>query len=256
MRLSNLTEPLLKGKPVCLTVLDFGTFRVLSGPRDVGLMGFLIETDAGEYVMVDTGLPAKYATDPVSAGMKDNLNAFGHVIDINGYNTANGQLAACDLTPDDIDMLIITHTHIDHMGGIDCAPTAPIVMAKAERDLDRPLYWGEVSPIPWPDREYLLVDQDVPVGPELDLLFVPGHAPGQLALFLTLPKTGPVLLTSDAISRPSEVDEGFEGSWDVPLAVHHGNRLLDLAQDRDAFIIYGHCPEQWKQLRRAPDGYA
>ncbi len=255
MRLSSLTAPILKGKPVRLTVLDYGYFRVLSGPRDVGLMGFLVDTDADERVLIDTGMPRKYAKDPMAAGKDDGLDKFGHVIELDDINLPAAQLALSNIAMSDIDMLIITHTHIDHMGGLEDPPDAPILMARAERALDRPLYWADRNPIPWPDRDYLLVEQDMPLGPGFDLFFVPGHAPGQLAFMVWLPETGPVLLTSDAISRPAEVTEGFKGSWNEELAQHHGARLMTLADANDAWVIYGHCPEQWFQLRKAPDAY-
>jgi N-acyl homoserine lactone hydrolase len=67
-----------------------------------------------------------------------------------------------------------------------------------------------------------------------------------------LPETGWVLLTSDAISRASEIDEKFVGSWDVDQAIHHGDRLMKMATERDAFIIFGHSPEDWPTLKKAP----
>ncbi len=63
------------------------------------------------------------------------------------------------------------------------------------------------------------------------------------------------LLTSDAISRAAEIDEGFAGSWDVDQAIHHGNRLMALAAARNAQVIYGHSPQQWPGLRKAPDWF-
>ena len=58
---------LLEGRPARLFVLDFGFFRVHAGPRDIGIVGFLIETDRGERLLVDSGFPAKYADDPAAA---------------------------------------------------------------------------------------------------------------------------------------------------------------------------------------------
>ncbi len=66
-----------------------------------------------------------------------------------------------------------------------------------------------------------------------------------------VPQSGWVLLTSDAISRPSEIDEGFVGSWDVILAVRHGDRLMRLARDRNPQVFFGHCPQQWPNLPKA-----
>ena len=51
----------LKGKPKRLAVLDYGLFEVHAGPRTIGICGYLIETDADERILIDTGLPAKYA---------------------------------------------------------------------------------------------------------------------------------------------------------------------------------------------------
>jgi hypothetical protein len=31
--------------------------------------------------------------------------------------------------------------------------------------------------------------------------------------------------------------------------------FLDLAKSKNAYVIYGHGPEQWKELKKAPDLY-
>ncbi|MBV7329794.1 hypothetical protein KFU94_16430 [Chloroflexi bacterium TSY] len=69
-------------------------------------------------------------------------------------------------------------------------------------------------------------------------------------------QTGPVVLTCDAISRESEPAEGFADSWDPVQAQASAEMLLDLAQREQAMIIYGHDPEQWGTLLKAPDYYA
>ena len=70
-----------------------------------------------------------------------------------------------------------------------------------------------------------------------------------------LPTMGAVLLTSDAISRPAEVDEKFDTAPNPELACASAARLLALAAAVDAFIIYGHCPQQWTTLKKAPYAY-
>ena len=62
-----------------------------------------------------------------------------------------------------------------------------------------------------------------------------------------------VLLTSDAISRPAEIDEKFAGSMDEPAAIASAARLMRACTD--AFIIYGHDLVQWDALRKAPELY-
>lgn len=246
---------LLRGKPLRLAVLDYGLFEVHSGPRTIGICGFVIETDAGEVVLIDTGFPAKYAQDAQAATEEDGLGSFGRVLQLTTENMPQAQLAKLGLAPSDVTLMIQSHTHIDHVGHMDGFPGAPILIAAAERALPRPLYWSGNQAVAWPDREYRLVTGDLALAPGFEVLLCPGHAPGQLAFMIRLPQTGWVLLTSDAISRAAEIDEGFAGSWDVPLAIHHGQRLMQLADERGAMVIFGHSPQQWPDLRKAPDWF-
>ena len=245
----------LKGKPIRLAVLDYGLFQVHANGRIIGICGFVIQTDAGETVLIDTGFPPKYAQDAEAATVEDELGSFGRVLSVTADNMPTAQLAKLGIKPSDITLMIQSHTHIDHVGHMDAFPHAPILIAAAERALPRPLYWSGKQTMEWPEAQYLLVEADRTLGPGFDVFLCPGHAPGQLAFMLDLPDTGPVLLTSDAISRASEIDEGFAGSWDVPLAIQHGARLMKLAQDRNATVIFGHSPEQWPTLRKAPDWF-
>ena len=245
----------LKGKPIRLAVLDYGLFEVHSGPRTIGICGFAVQTDAGEVVLIDTGFPGKYVADAEAATADDGLGSFGRVLNIAAEHRPEAQLAKLGLAKSDVTLMIQSHTHIDHIGDMDGFPGVPIVIAAAERALPRPLYWSGKQAMEWPARDYQLVTQDVALAPGFEILLCPGHAPGQLAFMVKLPETGWVLLTSDAISRASEVDEGFAGSWDVPQAIHHGARLTQLAQERDALVIYGHSPQQWADLRKAPEWF-
>ena len=107
----------------------------------------------------------------------------------------------------------------------------------------------------WPARTYLTTNDDSDIGPGFRVYHTPGHVPGQLAFLITLPETGLVMLTSDAISRPAEVTERFDTAHDPAAAITSAARILDIAEQAGAMIIYGHCPEQWPALRKAPDAY-
>ena len=244
----------VKGRPRDLAVLDYGLFKVHSNGRIIGICGFLIRTDAGEAILIDTGFPEKYATDTEAAVQEDRLFEFGEVLHCDPENLPQSQLAKLGVEPTDITLQICTHTHIDHIGALGAFPASPILISAAERALPRPLYWGDVQPLEWPDQDYLEVESDVEIGPGLTILAAPGHAPGQIAVMVDLP-SGAFLLTSDAISRPEEINEKFAGSWDEDAAIASADRLMRLASMRNAFVIYGHCPKQWPELRKAPEVY-
>lgn len=246
---------LLRGRPKRLAVLDYGLFRVHSGPRDIGLCGFLVSTDAGEHVLIDSGLPAKYASDPAGATEEDGLGSFGAVLAISPENLPAAQLARLGVAPGDVSLFVTTHTHIDHIGGLHDFPQAPMVISAAERALPKPLYWSGGQPWDWPERAYVVVEGDARLGPGVELWQAPGHAPGQVALTVELPETGPVLLASDAISRPEEIAERFDTAWRPEAAIASAERLMRIAEERGAFVIYGHGPEQWGTLRKAPEVY-
>ncbi len=246
----------LKGKPKRLAVLDYGLFEVHAGPRTIGICGFVIETDADEIVLIDTGFPQKYATDAEAATAEDDLGSFGRVLSVSPENMPGPQLAKLGLAKSDITLMIQSHTHIDHVGHMADFAHAPILMSADERALPRPLYWSGKQMMEWPEADYHLIASDIVLGEGFKVLHCPGHAPGQLAFLIDLPQTGWVMLTSDAISRAAEIDEKFAGSWNVDQAIFHGDRLMGLAAEREAFVIYGHSPEQWPNLKKAPHWFA
>lgn len=249
----DMIEALRGHRPDRLYVLDYGLFKVHADGRVIGICGYLVRTDQGKNILIDTGFPAKYARDREAASREDRLHEFGEILEMSAVNLPRGQLALIGLAPSDIDILVMTHTHIDHVGGLADFPGAPLVIGASERALDRPLYWGDVKPFDWPDVETLCMEGDADLCEGLRVLVTPGHSPGHISLILTLPETGPVLLTADAISRPAELDEGFAGAWSEDLARRSGDRLLALARETGALVIYGHCPDQWPGLRKAPE---
>jgi N-acyl homoserine lactone hydrolase len=243
---------ILPGRLSRLFVLDFGLFEVRGGERLIGIPGFLMETDHGARILFDTGFPPAYATDPGIAA-RDGLPRFGQLIDYRPQQTAEGALAILGLTPADIHLVILSHGHIDHVGSLPIFAHAPVVMTARERQEVRPSYFGTARPMRWPDAQYRLIDTDTPVCEGLTLIPTPGHTAGHLSAILDLPQTGTVILFADAINRASEPAEGFPDADDPVTAEASADRLLSLASG--AFLIYGHDPAQWPELRKAPACY-
>jgi N-acyl homoserine lactone hydrolase len=243
---------ILQGRPISLHVLDLGTFAVRAG-RVIGIPGFVVTTDRAERVLVDTGFHDGYASDPIGVGTAEGMAPFGQLQGFGPQNLIRAQLALMGLVPQDIDLLVLTHSHIDHIGGLPNLTHVPIMIGAEERALPRPLYWGGHQPMEWPAARWLPLHEDTDIGPYFTVLHVPGHAPGQLALLFDLPETGRVLLTSDAISRPAEPAEGFADAHNPALAAHHAQRLLKINCE---LVIWGHCPAQWNVISKAPLHYS
>ncbi len=244
---------ILPGKVSRLFILDLGLFEVRGGERIIGIPAYLMETDRDQRILMDTGFPPDYLTDP-SRAVQDGLPRFGRLVDFRADQTAEGALALLGLVPKDIDLLILSHSHIDHVGSLPLFAHAPIVLTARERAEPAPLYFGTMRPIPWPDATYHLIDTDTPVCDGLTLIPTPGHTAGHLSAIVTLPDGRRIILAADAINRVSEPDEGFADSDDPAASRVSAARLLALCRP-DATLIYGHEPSQWPGLPKAPIPY-
>lgn len=241
---------MLPGRIERLYILDLGLFDVRGGERIIGIPAYLLQTDQGANILFDTGFPPDYLTDEGRPD-QDGLPRFGRLIDFRRDQTAEGALALLGLTPKDIDLVILSHGHIDHVGSLPLFTHAPIVLTTRERAEPAPLYFGNARPIAWPDATYHLIDADTPVCHGLTLIPTPGHTPGHLSALVALPDSRHVILAVDAINRASEPAEGFADAADPTASQASANYLLSLA-DPDAVLIYGHEPAQWPMLPKAP----
>ena len=173
-----------------------------AGSGIVPVPAYLIETDTGEHILIDTGLSKRVI------GAYHQAPALPHIMDASDYVVK--QLATLGLTPQDISTVICTHFDPDHAGNLADFPQATIVV---QRRLYQAAITGEVARFSrtqeeWsaPGLRFLLVDGDTTLLPGITLIESSGHAPGHQSVLVQLPETGPVLLAIDAIPSSLDID--------------------------------------------------
>ena len=134
---------------------------------------WLIE-GAKQNIVVDAGMTADMLRNAKVPGLS---NGVVHV------QTLEQGLGKYGLAPEDMDLVIMTHLHIDH---IPCAPKytrAKFLVQQAELDYHHNPYPAPVDPRPCPDvfldnLNWEPVNGDYEVEEGVSVLFTPGHTPG------------------------------------------------------------------------------
>src|SRR5215813_7121998 len=87
----------------------------------------------------------------------------------------------------------------------------------------------------------------------------PGHTPGSQFMVVKLPKTGPVILTSDCVYLTESLEKNLippiPGTWS-PEGMYKTYEKIRLIRDaNNAKLFIGHDPELFKAAKKAPEFY-
>ncbi len=250
-----------------LHVLSGGRLRVNKGiftpGRDEGkqivapVLCFLIRHPQG-IVLFDTGCHPAVAADPAAR--------WGGLARVFAPSFAPGEevigeLERMGLSPDDVDLVINSHLHMDHCGGNEFFKKATCVVHARELETARDpamegkgyfrADWDHARPFRAVEGEHDLFGDGRVV-----LIPAPGHTPGMMVALVGLDRTGLILLASDTVLMRENLEEAIfpKNTWSAPA-------LLDSLQEvrrwkaRGALLVFGHDPEQWASLRKGSDAY-
>jgi glyoxylase-like metal-dependent hydrolase (beta-lactamase superfamily II) len=163
-------------------------------------------------------------------------------------------LASVDVSADEIDAILITHLHNDHVGwltlqdGSRTFPNARCVVDRAEWD-----YWTAAKhrgvPVLFTDAQYEalqasmeLVDGPSTVVDGVTTLPTPGHTPGHISCVISSQGASGVVL-GDALHTPMELlhpDMSFTFDLDRGVAKQSRALLVDRVSQPDTWFIGGH----------------
>lgn len=225
---------------------DYARFREPDAAATMTYYFWLLR-NSGETIVVDTGFSAAAAAE---RGRKSII-------------TPADALARLGIDPHSVRDVILTHAHYDHSGNLELFPNARITMSRTEFEfisgpfVDRPPL--AVATDARDNAKILgfhragrvrLVGECCSFRPGVELLALPGHAPGQLSLVVTEDE-GSVILSSDAVHTYEEL----ERDRPFPIMSSMLDMYRSLATIRDmlrapgAVLVPGHDPEV---MRRFP----
>ena len=216
----------------------------------------LIEHPDGR-ILWDTGVPQDWETRWAPPGLQE----FFPVQE--GTTYLQDSLAALELTPDDIDVLVLSHLHFDHAANaklLDNGKTRIIVNANEHEGalgIDGP-FKGAHLKADYEGIDYELVSGDAEIAPGVSVIETPGHTWGTMSLRVDLPEAGTKIFTSDAVYLGESWGPPAVGAaivWDSVRWLESVEKLRRIAEETNAEVIFGHDPEQAAKLPFAPDGY-
>lgn len=227
-------------------------------PYRVPFPFYLIQTDDGKNVLIDTG---------IAPHQLKSINVRGEpvIFQTEQEQTLN-QLAALGLTPDDIDILISTHFDEDHCGAHPHFTKSQIIVQQSHYEValsgreDRyevcRKYWDA------PGLHYHQINGDVDILPGIKVVVTDGHVPGHQSVLVRLPNTGAVLLAIDAIRNGDMLAPGIDPrtlslfDTDGDKVVEGVRKLQAVMEDENVQLaVFGHDWPRWEPLRKAPEFY-
>lgn len=138
---------------------------------------------------------------------------------------------------DDIDLVVLSHLHFDHVGGAQAFRGTPLYVQRAEWDAAQAPGYTIPEFLDFPGANFVMVDGEVELLPGFRLIPTPGHTPGHQSLAVSTP-IGAVVLAGQAV----ETRAGLE-------AMLAGGALSDAARRivaaRPARVWFSHDHRIW-----------
>lgn len=225
--------------------VDFGSASIL-----LGVHSFLLQV-GGLNILIDSCV-GEHKPRPRRADWNERQDT--------GYLQ---RLAQCGLTPEDVDVVMCTHLHADHVGWntklengrwVPVFPNARYVMGRKElehwQEQER-LFPGEHNHGAFADCVLPIVEAGLAEPVEegfslaagMEIVPLHGHSPGQIGLELAHGASERALFCGDAIHSPVQV---FRPDWssrfcfDPAMAVEVRRGLLERSAEEELLLLPGH----------------
>ena len=248
-----------------LYVFDCGTL-VYNKPEDynlrrdevkdsnMGVTCYLVVHPRG-MLIYDTGLNDRLVGRPLYENVLDGYAQIK-------FNTLNGQLADIGVAPANIDYLVLSHYHWDHVGNAGDFAGSTWLVYKGDRDQ---MFSSAARANPW-FRQYsalensktmlLSGDHDVFGDGTVVVLATPGHTEGHCSLLVRLKNSGPVVLSGDLYHYAEERElKRMPDEEKTTGTVESRQKVEELLRRTGAQLWIGHSMEFFRTVRKSPAWY-
>jgi glyoxylase-like metal-dependent hydrolase (beta-lactamase superfamily II) len=249
---ANLKVFVLDGGYMALNNLDqFTLDESYNGQRKtIDNPVFLIEHNKGRLIW-DVGLPDSLAARNTGAIDTTTVATLFYV-----RKKLIDQINAMNLTPDSIDYLTVSHTHIDHIGNANYFKNSTWIVD--ERELEYAMRDGAATSnydslrtskkITFKDRYDVFGDKSVIIHS------MPGHTPGHMCLQIEL-KHETLLLTGDLyhFNEQRQFKRMPKFNTDVQMTLQSMEKFENLVNQKKAKVIIQHESTHYAQLPVYPN---
>lgn len=224
----------------------------------------LISHPSEGHILFDTGSAPGDEAGRRPAFMNDRFPLY-----IRREEFLDRRLEALGLCVEDISLVLCSHMHWDHSGGLSffayrstpqkvLAPKADYTFGLTHtlapyQAADDCVYFRENYL--FENLDYTLVEQDQPLCEGMDLILLEGHTPAVMGLVLHL-ESGAVIFPSDAIGSQANYDGRCPGIIYDSLGFQRAvQKVRGLQRQLNANVIFPHDAGQFAGLRQAPYFY-
>ncbi|MBC9926204.1 MULTISPECIES: N-acyl homoserine lactonase family protein [unclassified Leucobacter] len=176
--------------------------------------------------------------------------------------TIPAQLALCGLAPEDIDIVINSHFHFDHVGGNKYLTNAQILVHKDElrhalvpEPFER-LGYSDLS-FNFDKSKYKFISGEYEIAPGVTLIETPGHTVAHYSMLVEFAGAPAMLFAGDAAytykALEAEVIGGFH--LDPSASIDSLRKLSYISRTKGADIYPSHEMAPWLLWKKAPESY-
>lgn len=225
---------------------------------------------------IDVGTPVRFPVYSVLIEHPDGLVLYDSGFDLDHVNkvlpfelpeqtpeqTVAGQLALVGHKPEDVDLMINSHFHFDHVGGNRFLTNAKTVVHRSEvAHLRAPeafegLGYSDKSFDSTAKYHYIAGD-DYEILPGIRLFETPGHTAGHYSMLVEMKKGKNLLFAGDAAYTQESLDREIIAGFhlDPVASVESIRRLKYLAKIHNADLFPSHDMESFEKWKKAPQYY-